>query len=146
MNQRESRSKIDLTGQDLINWLGDPLNSSQPDMYVGRLPSGISFVSLARGVNCVDYALQSKGKITRLLASQLREVDANKGVLIAYFVPSDHEIVSHVGLVIEADLIESQWGRGAVFRHGVNQIPSWYGDATKYYEIPKIGRSGKIIY
>jgi hypothetical protein len=36
--------------------------------------------------------------------------------------------LSHVGIVIADGRVESKWGRGAVYRHDVNALPSLYGN------------------
>jgi len=43
----------------------------------------------------------------------------------------------HVRRYIAPNLVESKWGLGPLFRHGLWDVPKSYGDALKYFKPPE---------
>ena len=62
---------------------------------------------------------------------------------IHQFVPNDLVVYyngqrkMHVGRYVEPTLVESKWGFGPLFRHGLWDVPKSYGDALKYFKPPE---------
>ncbi len=127
MENREKapESVQQMIDRDLIEWLGIPQNSLQPELYIHRLPTGIEYISPPVALNCLDYAQGSRGLHT-LYIPDLIPAPLAQGNMIVYFQDSDE---MHAGIVIERGArVISQWGSGAIFKHGIFQIPRGYGN------------------
>lgn len=51
----------------------------------------------------------------------------------------------HVGRYIALNLVESKWGLGPLFRHGLWDVPKSYGDALKYFKAPEQAEVDALI-
>jgi hypothetical protein len=62
------------------------------------------------------------------------------GDLVVYIrnpanLPSDPSELMHFGVYCAEDLIESKWGRRAVYKHRLFYVPSGYGNHVRYYRL-----------
>ncbi len=51
----------------------------------------------------------------------------------------------HVGRYVAPNLVESKWGLGPLFRHGLWDVPKSYGDALKYFKAPEQAEVDALI-
>ena len=51
----------------------------------------------------------------------------------------------HVGRYIAPNLVESKWGLGPLFRHGLWDVPKSYGEALKYFKPPEQAKVDAFI-
>lgn len=80
------------------------------------------------------YVFASPAFVQRLIdrgALQPRS-QASEGALIVYL--DDEGRVQHIGRMIEAERVESKWGGGHQYQHGIFEVPASYGSAVAYFE------------
>ena len=51
----------------------------------------------------------------------------------------------HVGRYIAPNLVESKWGIGPLFRHGLWDVPKSYGETLKYFKPPEQAKVDAFI-
>ena len=51
----------------------------------------------------------------------------------------------HAGRYIAPNLVESKWGLGPLFRHGLWDVPKSYGEALKYFKAPEQAKVDAFI-
>lgn len=102
---------------------------------ISELPS--AFVQVAMYHNLFP----DSGFVAHLIATQLVENDApmpSNGDIVVYFEPPSPK---HAGLFCNG-LIESKWGIGHLWQHGVLEIPWSYGQAFRFFR--PIGRQAVL--
>ena len=52
------------------------------------------------------------------------------GALIIYF---ENGCVKHIGKLVEIDRVESKWGTGHLYSHGLQEVPASYGSQTRLF-------------
>jgi len=75
--------------------------------------------------------------VERLISlGHLERIDQPRdGDLIVY---SDGARVKHIGVLCYEDRVESKWGAGHLYRHGMFEVPSSYGPGARFFV--RIGR------
>lgn len=124
-----------MTSDQLINWLGNNINTLYPEIYEDFLPPGIKYISQNQGFNCIDFATGSKGQFW-LNVDYLIKTEGNVGDLV---LSQYNKKVWHAGIIIDtSQRVISQWGQeAAVFTHPYYQIPSGFqGNMFNFYEMP----------
>jgi hypothetical protein len=56
--------------------------------------------------------------------------NAQSGALVIYF---DNGIVKHIGRLVGEVRVESKWGVGHLYRHGLFEVPSTYGSHVGFF-------------
>jgi hypothetical protein len=71
----------------------------------------------------------------RLMAAmpRIRRADAVQGDVVLYF---NADRIAHSGICARRDVVESKWGTAHRWRHGVFEVPSSYGNMTRYFRRP----------
>jgi hypothetical protein len=77
------------------------------------------------GPTFVQWLLE-KGSLT-----EVAEHEARDGDLIVY--SDDHGRVKHAGLTRPGRRVESKWGKGGLFEHGVFEVPVSYGNNARFF-------------
>ena len=74
---------------------------------------------------------------------KLYGTDIESGISIDQLEPNDLVVYykgqqkMHVGRYIAPNLVESKWGIGPLFRHGLWDVPKSYGETLKYFKPPE---------
>ena len=95
--------------------------------------------------NCVIHALGLRGKmaefqypllfagtalVNHLIGQELEQCDPRPDAVVAW---SSEGVLRHVGKLIATDRVESKWGLGHLWAHGLDELPLRYGDVTGFY-------------
>ena len=56
--------------------------------------------------------------------------DPTKGDLVVYF---DSISVMHIGRLLSESRVESKWGIGHLYHHGLFEVPERYGSIVRYF-------------
>lgn len=67
-----------------------------------------------------------------LLEEELLEESLSPQAGDMIFYSDDHQI-THAGVCIGGNTIESKWGEGNLWRHGLWEVPALYGNNIQYY-------------
>jgi hypothetical protein len=65
------------------------------------------------------------------LLAEVAEADACEGDLVLYFDQGGR--IKHAGLDRRNGRVESKWGKGGLFQHGVFEVPTSYGTTVKLF-------------
>lgn len=79
------------------------------------------------------YVFASLDFLQRMIVRErlLQCEHAERGALIVY---SENHCAKHIGKMITSDRVESKWGIGHLYRHGVWEAPAQYGTEIRYFE------------
>ncbi len=79
------------------------------------------------------YVFASLDFLQRLIVhEQLRQRDySEKGALIVY---CENNCAKHIGMMVASDRVESKWGTGHLYQHGIWEVPAQYGTEIRYFE------------
>jgi len=95
--------------------------------------------------NCVLYALGLVGRIDHDLPLLWAKTEIVQGLITegifakseprpgAFVVWSSQLGVQHIGKLTAPDRVESKWGTGRLWAHGLTEIPIRYGDVLGFY-------------
>lgn len=135
----EEFQDADFSPQEILDWLGDPTNASNPEIFSSSLPEGVRYISGPGGLNCIDYATGSRGwRTINVLPSECHR-EGKLDDLVVYF--NEAGMVVHMGRFKKEGKVVSQWNiGGAVFEHGLEQVPKGCRGVTiGFLEGSKIG-------
>lgn len=91
------------------------------------------FIAIAsRGFNVVIAGPRfAEWLLEHGLLAEVGEAEAQERDLILYF--GEDGGVKHAGLNLGNGRVESKWGKGGLFRHGIFEVPASYGDTVKFF-------------
>jgi hypothetical protein len=69
--------------------------------------------------------------LEKQLLTEVGEAEVREGDLIFYF--NEEGRMKHAGLSRGVDRVESKWGKGGLFQHGLVEIPSSYGTTRRFF-------------
>jgi len=70
--------------------------------------------------------------IERGLLQEVAESEATAGDLVIYF--DDQGQAKHAGVYVGGSEVESKWGLGHLFRHGIFEVPEPYGTRVRFFK------------
>jgi hypothetical protein len=73
--------------------------------------------------------LYDAGHLSEISMEQLEPKD-----FVVYY---NGQVKTHVGLNVAPNRVESKWGIGPLFRHGLWDVPKSYGDTLRYFKPPE---------
>lgn len=92
---------------------------------------GFSFGLVGVHINSVILRYPGRDFVESLIGLLLQEVNpeqAEDGDHVLYFVQQ----LEHAGKV-QGTMVESKWGKGHLWRHGVYEVPQKYGDTVRFF-------------
>lgn len=80
-----------------------------------------------------QYVFASTDFLQRIIVREelLQREQPEAGGLVVYL--SNH-CAKHIGRMITPDRVESKWGIGHLYQHGIWEVPAQYGSEVKYFE------------
>lgn len=78
------------------------------------------------------YVFASPGFVQRLISrgTLVRVGQLQAGAVVVY---RSEGVVKHIGRVLSPDRVESKWGIGHLYKHGLYEVPLSYGDAIEFF-------------
>jgi len=102
-------------------------------VHVFEFTEKLEFVAIAsRGFNVIIAGpkfvqwLLEKGLLT-----EVGEAEAREGDMIIYF--DEESQIKHAGLRRGNGRVESKWGKGGLFQHGLFEVPASYGTTVRFF-------------
>jgi hypothetical protein len=80
-----------------------------------------------------DYVFASPAFVQRLInRGRLVEFRGPRvGTLIVY---AEDGCTKHIGKMVALDRVESKWGVGLLYHHGILEVPAHYGSEVRHFE------------
>jgi cell wall-associated NlpC family hydrolase len=69
--------------------------------------------------------------LDRSFLREARQEEARKGDLVFYF--NDNGRVSHAGVIVGNNRVESKWGVGHLYQHALFEVPESYGTKVRLF-------------
>jgi hypothetical protein len=103
-------------------------------MHVFEFTDSPEYAAIAsRGFNVV-YASPTFAHwlLDHSFLDEIPPEEVEKGDLVFYF--SEDGRIKHAGLVVGDNRVESKWGLGHLFQHGLFEVPESYGTRVRFFK------------